>query len=121
MINYRYKGLVTRVVDGDTYDIEVDLGFSVRRKVRFRLYGINTEEITGPNKEKGLLIKNRVAELIENKIVVIQSITYDKYGRSVARIWYNQLDNQLIDLSETLIKEGLVHGERSEIKEPEIS
>jgi hypothetical protein len=45
MINpYWYTGKVLRVVDGDTVDLMVDLGFSVHHKIRVRLYGINTPE-----------------------------------------------------------------------------
>jgi micrococcal nuclease len=45
MINpYWYTGKVLNVVDGDTVDLMVDLGFSVHHKIRVRLYGINTPE-----------------------------------------------------------------------------
>ncbi len=41
---YRYLGKVTRVVDGDTVDVQIDLGFRLNANVRCRLYGINTPE-----------------------------------------------------------------------------
>ena len=42
---YHYNAEVTRVVDGDTVDALVDLGFNTYSKQRIRLYGINTPEI----------------------------------------------------------------------------
>ena len=43
-LTFEYNAKVLRVVDGDTVDALVDLGFSVHRKIRVRLYGINTPE-----------------------------------------------------------------------------
>ncbi len=42
---YEYKAVVTRVVDGDTVDVDIDLGFNVwLKKQRIRLYGLDTPE-----------------------------------------------------------------------------
>lgn len=41
---YKYRGTVTRVVDGDTVDMKVDLGFRTFMELRFRLHGIDTPE-----------------------------------------------------------------------------
>ena len=41
---YEYKCNITRVVDGDTVDAEIDLGFDIVYKSRVRLYGIDTPE-----------------------------------------------------------------------------
>ena len=48
---YLYKATVTRVVDGDTVDLEIDLGMSVFAKQRIRLAGINTPETYGVKKD----------------------------------------------------------------------
>ena len=42
--NYVYKCVITRVVDGDTVDVEIDLGFNMRYKDRVRMMGIDTPE-----------------------------------------------------------------------------
>ena len=53
-----YNAKVVRVVDGDTIDLLVDLGFSIHHKVRVRLYGINTPESrTRDLEEKALGLK----------------------------------------------------------------
>ena len=41
---YEYKAIVDRVVDGDTIDVTIDLGFKTWKKVRVRMEGINTPE-----------------------------------------------------------------------------
>ncbi len=49
---YEYGCTVTRVVDGDTIDVILDLGFSVLHKCRVRLYGIDTPESRTRNKDE---------------------------------------------------------------------
>ena len=49
---YEYKCTVDRVVDGDTIDVTLDLGFSVLYKTRVRLYGIDTPESRTRNKDE---------------------------------------------------------------------
>ena len=67
-MEYRYKATLLRVVDGDTIDIDVDLGFGVwLRKQRVRLMGIDTPESRTRNlaeKELGLASKARLEELL---------------------------------------------------------
>lgn len=74
---YQYKGTVIRVVDGDTYDISVDLGFNTFRTERFRLQGIDTPETWRPSCEEERVHGNRATEfaskLIENKNIILTS------------------------------------------------
>ena len=49
---YEYKCELIKVVDGDTVDVLIDVGFSTYRKERVRLYGINTPECRTRNKKK---------------------------------------------------------------------
>jgi micrococcal nuclease len=44
---YIFSGLVNRVIDGDTYDITLDLGFYVSHRIRVRLKGVDTPEVYG--------------------------------------------------------------------------
>ena len=41
---YRYKAILTRIVNGDTVDVKIDLGFDISTKKRIRLAGINAPE-----------------------------------------------------------------------------
>jgi micrococcal nuclease len=88
-----YGATVLGVVDGDTVDLMVDLGFSVHHKIRVRLYGINTPESRTKNlqeKELGLKAKKYVEDWCTNhKWVFVNTIPdkNDKYGRVLARIY----------------------------------
>lgn len=102
---YVYNALVTNVVDGDTIDATVYLGFYVAASIRFRLVGINTPEINSPDpvvREAALNAKKRVQDLILNKSVTLRSFKTDKYGRWLADVY---LDSNSI--SNTLLHEGL--------------
>ena len=70
---YIYSAHVTKVIDGDTIEIDLDLGFGVwYRNQRVRLNGIDTPESRTKDKDektRGELSKNKLKELIENKIV----------------------------------------------------
>lgn len=87
---YLYLGHVTRVIDGDTVDIFVDLGFKVFLEIRFRLARIDTKEMNSKDlTEKMLAIaaKAELETLILDKTVKILTGKGDKYGRWVCEIW----------------------------------
>jgi micrococcal nuclease len=82
---YQYKAKVFKVVDGDTFDAEVDLGFNMFARVRFRLKDFDTSEIHRPkDKEElahGLLAKELVESLILNKTVTLNTYKEAAYNR----------------------------------------
>ena len=105
MSNYTYNATVTNVVDGDTFDAVVDLGFTVSVNVRFRLYGIDTPELrdSDPEKKKAANdAKRYVVERIKNKTVTLKTHKTDVYGRWLAEVF---VDGQ--SLSKELIEKGL--------------
>jgi endonuclease YncB( thermonuclease family) len=73
---------IVNVVDGDTCDIDVDLGFSVRVKHRFRLAGINAPEVGQP----GAAEATAFLRGYQGVPCVIAVTKLDKYGRYLARI-----------------------------------
>jgi len=87
---YEYTIRVTRIVDGDTVDAEIDLGFNVRTKKRIRLYGIDTPESRTRNKaekKRGLAAKQRLQELLEEaEVVRLRSHGTGKYGRVLGEL-----------------------------------
>ena len=98
---YVYHAIITNVVDGDTVDAIVDLGFTVSVNVRFRLNGINTMEIRDPDpikREQGLKAKQFLSEQILDKLVTLKSYKTDKYGRWLADIYFNNehVNNRLL-------------------------
>jgi len=81
---YHYKAVLVRVVDGDTIDVDIDLGFDVwLKKQRIRLAGIDAPESRTRNKAEkalGLAAKARLVELCSGEIQ-IESLGKGKYGR----------------------------------------
>ena len=98
---YIYNAKITNVVDGDTVDAEVDLGFTVFVRVRFRLYGIDTMETNDKDvakREQGLKAKQYVHNALLGKDVTLESFKTDKYGRWLAEIFVdgNSINKQLL-------------------------
>tara|TARA_Y100000310_G_scaffold323954_1_gene385140 strand:- start:8598 stop:8987 length:390 start_codon:yes stop_codon:yes gene_type:complete len=87
---FEYTIKVTRVVDGDTVDAEIDLGFDVRVKKRIRLFGINTPESRTRDKEekkRGLAAKYRLEEIIDqSEVIRLRSHGSGKYGRVLGEL-----------------------------------
>ena len=113
MYEYNVKK-VTKVVDGDTIDVDIDLGFKISYTQRVRLAGIDTPESrTKDLREKalGLEVKNKVKNAIDSaKTIVIKTELPDsteKYGRILGWVY---LDNSLKSLNEQLIDEGYAWG-----------
>ena len=116
---YEYKCKVTRVVDGDTVDIDIDLGFGVwLHKERVRIYGIDTPESRTRDKvEKrfGLLAKEFVKQFVKGSSVILRTQKYDakgKFGRILGDIIVDDKS-----LSETMTQEHhavAYHGQSKE-------
>lgn len=119
MYEYRVKK-VLKVVDGDTIDVDIDLGFDISYTQRVRLAGIDTPESrTTDKKEKalGLEVKDRLKKAIDAATnVVIKTEKPDsseKYGRILGWIF---LDDNKVSINQTLIDEGYAWGYMGETK-----
>ena len=91
---YIYKAELIRVVDGDTVDLIIDLGFDTQRKERFRLYGIDAPEM---NTAEGKAAKAWLIGILgPYGAIYVQTIQLetkakrDKYGRFLA-VLYDEL------------------------------
>ena len=105
---YKYKCKLVRVVDGDTADVLIDLGFDTWRKSRLRFKGVDTWEKRTRDKEEK--IKGIAASAFTQKYLemnegnfVIQSFGRGKYGRVLAEIIIEGEDKSLNQL---LIENG---------------
>jgi micrococcal nuclease len=91
---YIYKAELIRVVDGDTVDLIIDLGFDTLRKERFRLYGIDAPELrTAAGKEAKAWLWEALQPLEAIYVQTIQLSTKakrDKYGRFLAVLYREQ-------------------------------
>ena len=113
MYEYHVKK-VTNVVDGDTIDVEIDLGFDVSFSSRVRLAGIDTPESRTTNKAEkvlGLEAKEYVKSKIKDaKDVVIKTEKMDsseKYGRILGWLF---LDGSKVSVNEQMIADGYAWG-----------
>ena len=91
---YKYRCKLKKVIDGDTVDIDIDLGFEVWLKnQRVRLYGVDTPESRTRDKEEkkyGLAAKQFVENFLDDKWLILQTETYDatgKFGRILGSLY----------------------------------
>jgi micrococcal nuclease len=94
---YQYKATIIDVYDGDTVTAMVDLGFYHYQQMKFRLYGIDTPELRGEEREQGLIVRDIVRGMILDKEVIINSFKdkQEKYGRYLANIIIDGVDLNL--------------------------
>jgi micrococcal nuclease len=106
MYEYRIKKVV-KVVDGDTVDLEIDLGFSLTKKERCRIAGIDTPECRTRNKAEkqyGQAAKLYMTGLLKNaKELKVRTEKDGKYGRMLG--WIYADDNEL-SLNEQMVVDG---------------
>jgi len=107
---WRYEASLIRVIDGDTVDAMLDLGFSTHRKVRIRFYGINTPETRTRDAEEKKAGKKATARLVEllganDNQFVVRSHGVGKFGRCLGELFTEELGE--VSVNQTLIDEGL--------------
>lgn len=101
---YEYRALVTRVYDGDTVTVDIDLGFGVSLKSqKIRLSRINTPEIRGSERQAGLVARNALREKICGRWVILRTKKdkKGKYGRWLGELWLADLS-----INEWMLSEG---------------
>ena len=119
-MKYNYNIKIVRVIDGDTVDVMIDLGFNIWIKNRIRLFGIDTPEIRTKDleeKERGKGAKARLEELLclftdldYDRVLTLTSHGVDKYGRCLGTLYgadnHNPNGEDQLNLNELLISEG---------------
>lgn len=106
---YTYKAEIVKIVDGDTYDAKIDVGFNTHIYKRLRLLGVDTWETRGEEKEKGIIAK----EFVKNKLInIAQGEVYvqtkmdakGKYGRLLAWVWFRSV-GEYVCINNILLEE----------------
>jgi len=106
---YLYRAEVVRVVDGDTIDVDIDLGFYVWIKdQRIRLLDIDAPEVTGGTKAAGIAATDYLKGLIDGKTIIIRTVKgkdggdrEDSFGRWLGTIY---LDG--VNINEEMLSSG---------------
>ena len=114
MEKYIYRGKLERVVDGDTIDALIDVGFDIWIKKRIRYSGIDTWESRTRDleeKAKGLEAKARNKELLmevssKSGYFRLKSHGVGKYGRVLGEIFIEDTEGKQYNINKTLISEG---------------
>ena len=112
---YNYNAKCIKVVDGDTIDAEIDLGFDIKVTKRIRLGGINAPESRTRNKvEKklGLAAKERLIEMLDGaaNCFELESTELGKFGRVIGRLHIDKIAGKdvitKVCVNDCLVKEG---------------
>lgn len=114
---FQYPCKVVRVIDGDTLDVDLDLGFDIHLKERVRLIGLDAPEIFGGNggpagQEAKKFVETWVAYhslSAGDGMLVYSSLRYhatDKYGRSLGTIVWIGKDGYRASLNDDLLSAG---------------
>ncbi|MEK6882381.1 MAG: thermonuclease family protein [Nanoarchaeota archaeon] len=104
---YLYKAKIINIVDGDTIDAEIDVGFKLKTVQRLRLLGVNTAETHSKDLDQKLLAKQATefTSKLLDKNVIIQTEKSDAFGRYLAKVFYiengieKDLSNELLVLN----------------------
>lgn len=119
---FQYSGRMTRVVDGDTFDIVVDLGFHITHKIRVRLKDVDTPELYRPCNDNELQHARAAKEFVEGLISdnnYVEIETYKErgssFGRFVADVNVCNPVGGMSSLKKLLIDRGMVKLESYEL------
>lgn len=103
---YEYKARYVSAYDGDSVRLDCDLGFNIWMKNQvIRLYGIDTPELRGKDREEGLKARDYVRERLtecDELIIKTHKDKKGKYGRWLAEIYVDG-----VNLNQELVKEGM--------------
>ena len=110
MYEYKIK-TIDHIVDGDTFDCTLDLGFNITHKIRVRMYGINTPESRTRDleeKARGLASKKRLTEMLNENPddLVLHTKQKGKYGRYLGIIFITGNPDCHVNINKQLITEG---------------
>jgi len=110
-MKYYYEVEVLRVVDGDTVDVRIDLGFNVWHKCRVRMVGINAPESRTKDleeKEKGLAAKEWLKERLDGTSVELQSQGTGKYGRVLGEFYIDEtnINQEMVEVGHAVAYDG---------------
>jgi len=116
---YEYRAQLVKVIDGDTIDVVLDLGFKLSYGIRLRLRGIDTPEMRAADpaeRERAQKAKDVITELLTDKdLTVITSLTAKgderrTFGRYVADVFFRTKEDfsQPTSVAEVMISRGLL-------------
>ena len=103
---YRYKAEVVRVVDGDTFEARIDVGFRIKVESSVRILGMNASERKGATKVAGEVAKDALTRLLAAGPIRVRTEKPDSFGRALAEVWFLNGLGQWESVSEFMIRHG---------------
>ena len=124
--SFQFPVVITRVVDGDTVDANINLGFDITIHKRIRLTGIDTPESRTRDleeKKRGLAAKNRLIELLGNGEFILESREVGKFGRVLGTIHVGKsnINDQLVEEGHAVEYWGGKKKKKKEIEKPNLN
>ena len=107
VVRYVYKARALRVIDGDTFVIEIDQGLRATRQERIRCFGIDCPECKGETREQGERARDFARKWLfldeGPRPICVETFKSDSFGRWLGQVWDADTDECLNDL---LVSEG---------------
>jgi micrococcal nuclease len=119
---YEYRCEIVKIIDGDTIDVDIDLGFGIwMRNERVRLYGIDTPESRTRDLEEkkyGLAAKEFLTKWLSAGNITLKTHkdAEGKFGRILGELWYND-----VNINQKLIEEHHAVGYHGQSKDEIVS
>ena len=107
---YEYAASLLKIVDGDTVDVRVDLGFTIHYDIRLRLAGINAPEMNNPD-GSGVAARAYITTLLNGPLIIqTAKDRKEKYGRYLATIYVGgstvSVNQQMLDSGHAVPYDG---------------
>ncbi|HYE93171.1 MAG TPA: thermonuclease family protein [Terriglobales bacterium] len=105
---YVYRATCVRVVDGDTVILDVDVGFHMRGKISFRLFGIDAPEMVGASKADGEVARTALQSILAQATGPLRIETYkaDSFGRWLADIYLTLATGGELHVNSEMVRLG---------------
>lgn len=105
---FRYRGTATRIIDGDTLKISVDLGLYVSREITVRIADINVPEVRGETASAGWAAAHALRQLVEGRPLYLETRKDTRsFDRWIATLWIvADPDGELTDVGAWLVAQG---------------
>ena len=104
-----YSSTLTDIVDGDTIEVDIDVGFGiVLTRQRVRLYGVNTPEtrtLDLEEKARGKLATKFTTDCLTGAKILLEVKGYDSFHRWLSKVYYSKSDGYIL-LNSQLVDEG---------------
>lgn len=104
---YTYKvESVEKVVDGDTVDLKIALGFKMTTVQRCRILHINAPETRGETREAGLQAKSYLESLLKRGELTVRTEKDDSFGRYLAELLVTESDGAVLNVNQAMLDSG---------------